>query len=173
MRHHKIKCALSTWTTCLSLFCFFSLGCQNEVGAGPKAPDFSLPDLSGKIVTLEQYRGSVVVVDFWATWCPPCRASIPELVKLQEKYKDKGLVILGISTDAPQKVTDENLRSFCKKFKVNYVILRYDFKVIEAYFGKQAPALPTMYVIDREGQVRDRFEGFSSDALQKSLERLL
>ena len=151
------------------LLCF---GCQKEVGAVPKAPDFSLPDLSGKTVTLEQYRGSVVVLDFWATWCPPCRASIPELVKLQDKYKDDGLVVLGISTDDQRKVNNAYLRSFCDKFKINYRVLRYDYKVIEAYFGNQAPALPTMYVIDREGHVRDKLVGFTLEDLQKSLNKL-
>lgn len=172
MQQRKLKCKLSTLATGLILFFLFCFGCQKEVGAGPKAPDFSLPDLSGKTVTLKQYRGSVVVLDFWATWCPPCRASIPELVKLQEKYKDKGLVILGITTDDKGKVNNAYLQSFCEKFKINYSILRYDIKVIQDYFGNQAPALPTMYVIDREGQVRDKFEGFSDDALKNSLERL-
>ncbi len=169
MPHHKIKCKMSIWIIGLFLFSLSSFGCQKEVGAGPQAPDFSLPDLSGKTVTLKQYRDNVVILDFWATWCPPCRASIPELVKLQERYKDKGLVVLGISTDDQRKVNNEYLRSFCEKFKVNYKILRYDFKVIEAYFGRQAPSLPTMYVIDRQGQVRDKFVGHDPEGLQKSI----
>ncbi len=172
MRYRKIKCKMSICGVGLLLFCFFSFGCQEEVGAGPKAPDFSLPDLSGKTVTLKQYRGSVVVLDFWATWCPPCRASIPELVELQKKYKDNGLVILGISTDDTRKVDNAYLRAFCEKFKINYAILRFDLDVIDAYFGREAPAIPTLYVIDRVGQVRDKFQGFSPDALEKSLKRL-
>jgi len=172
MRIKRVKYKMPIWIVGFISVFLFSFGCQKEVAAGPKAPDFSLPDLSGKTVTLEQYRGSVVILDFWATWCPPCRASIPELVKLQDKYKDKGLVILGISTDDQRKVNNEYLRSFCEKFKINYRVLRYDYKVIEAYFGNQAPAIPTMYVIDREGQVRDKFVGFTPEDLQKSLDKL-
>ena len=153
----------------LTLFIF---GCEKDVGAGPMAPDFSLPDLTGKMVTLKQYRGKVVVLDFWATWCPPCRAAIPELVKLQDKYRDNGLIVLGISTDDTQNVNNEYLRLFCGKFKINYSILRYNHKVLEAYFGRKAAALPTIYVIDREGQVRNKFVGFSPDGVQKALERL-
>ena len=172
MLHYKFNFKLSIWIVSLLLFSLFSLGCQNEVGAGPKAPDFSLPDLSGKMVTLKQFHGSVVIVDFWATWCPPCRVSLPELVNLQEKYKNKGLVVLGISTDDPRNVSNEYLKSFCEKFKINYTVLRYDYNVIEAYFGREAPSLPTVYVIDREGQIRDKFVGLSPEALQKSVERL-
>ena len=78
------------------------------------APDFSLPDLSGKTVSLEQFRGKVVLLDFWATWCPPCRMTIPLLINLQEQYGKKGLIILGVSIDDPRKVKDKDLL-YCKK----------------------------------------------------------
>jgi len=172
MLHHNCKIKLTIWIVGLFLVFSLSSGCQHEAGAGPQAPDFSLPDLSGKTVTLKQHRGKVVVLDFWATWCPPCRASIPELAKMQDKYRDKGLVVLGISTDDKRKASDEYLQSFCKKLKINYVVLRYDYKVIEDYFGLQAPSLPTVYVIDREGRVRDKLVGHEPGALEKSLERL-
>ena len=168
-----LKCRSMIWTINLLAFSLFILACQKEVGAGPVAPDFSLKNLSSQRVTLKQYRGNIVILDFWATWCPPCRASIPELIKLQDKFKKKGLVILGISMDDPRRADNQYIQSFCEKFKVNYMVLRYNSNVLESYFGRQAPALPTMYVIDREGIVRDKHVGFSSDALQKSLERLL
>ncbi|MBW1785450.1 MAG: TlpA family protein disulfide reductase [Deltaproteobacteria bacterium] len=66
------------------------LSCQADVGAGPPAPDFSLQDLSGNDHSLPKYSGKVVLLDFWATWCPPCRMAIPELVSLQKKYADRG-----------------------------------------------------------------------------------
>lgn len=171
--HHHLNCRLTVRIIILLSLLFFLFGCKNEVGAGPMAPDFSLKDLSGKEVTLKQYRGSVVVVDFWASWCPPCRLAIPELVGLQEEYKKKGLVILGISLDNPKRVNDESLQAFGERFKVNYPIMRYNLDVVENYFGRQAPSLPTVYVIDREGQVRDMIEGFDPDALKKSVESLI
>lgn len=161
-----------TWITGIFLFTIFTFGCQKDVGAGPAAPDFSLPDLSGKMVTLKQYRGKIIILDFWATWCPPCRAAIPELVKLQKKYRDRGLIVLGISVDDKRSVDNAYLRSFGKQFNINYSILRYNLKVIEAYFGREAPALPTIYVIDRQGQLRDKFVGFNPDGVRNSLERL-
>lgn len=157
----------------LIVFLSFLFGCQNETGTGPMAPDFLLDNLAGKKVGLKEFRGKVVILDFWATWCPPCRTAIPELVDLQDKYKGKGLVILGISTDIPNRVSDEKLRAFGKRFKINYPILRYNLNVVENYFGRQAPSLPTMYVIDRKGRVRDKIVGHNSEAIKKSVEGLL
>jgi peroxiredoxin len=171
--HPNLNCRLAIGIITLLSFLVFLFGCRNEVGAGPMAPDISLKDLSGNDVTLKQYRGSVVLLDFWASWCPPCRSAIPELVDLQEKYRKKGLVILGISLDNPKRVNDEYLRAFGERFKINYPIMRYNLDVVENYFGRQAPSLPTVYVIDREGQVRDRIEGFDPDVLENSVESLI
>lgn len=171
--HYHLNCRLTIRIIILLSFLIFLFACKNEVGAGPMAPDFSLKDLSGKEVTLKQFRGSVVIVDFWATWCPPCRAAIPELVGLQEKYKKKDLVVLGISLDNPKRVNDEYLRAFGERFKINYPVMRFNLDVVENYFGRQAPSLPTMYVIDRKGQVRDRIEGLDPDALKESVASLI
>jgi peroxiredoxin len=151
----------------------FNFGCQKQAGAGPAAPGFSLPDLSGHKVSLEQYRGRIVVLDFWATWCGPCLAAIPELVKLQEKYREKGMVVLGITMDDPQMVTDEDLRAFKKKAKINYMILRSDNKVVQDYFAEGPPAIPAAFVIDREMKIRDKIVGYRPGALERSLVRIL
>lgn len=145
------------------------VGCQKEVEAGPTAPDFSLKDLSGQTVTLEQYRGKVVLLDFWATWCPPCRMTIPMLIKLQDKYRDDGLVILGISIDDPQQITDKDLRYFIKMNKINYPVLRYNQKVMKDYFEGERVSIPTMFVVDRNGKIRDMIVGYAPDPLKKSL----
>ena len=155
----------------LICFCLFLVivGCQKEVQAGPTAPDFSLKDLSGQTVTLEQYRGKVVLLDFWATWCPPCRMTIPMLIKLQDKYRDDGLVILGVSIDDPQQITDKDLRYFIKMTKINYPVLRFNQKVMQDYFAGENVAVPTMFVVDRNGKIRDKIVGYAPDPLEKSL----
>jgi cytochrome c biogenesis protein CcmG/thiol:disulfide interchange protein DsbE len=150
----------------------FHTGCQREVEAGPKAPDFSLLDLSGQMKTLSDYRGKVVILDFWATWCPPCRMTIPELVRLQERYRDKGLVVLGISLDDPEQFSDQHLLAFKEKFEINYTILRFTPRVLQEYFAIERPAIPTMFVIDRKGKIRDRLVGYQPGALEKSLDGL-
>jgi cytochrome c biogenesis protein CcmG, thiol:disulfide interchange protein DsbE len=170
---HRLNSRFIIGIIFISTLAISVFGCKSEIAAGPTAPDFSLNDLAGKTVTLKQYRGSIVVLDFWATWCPPCRAAIPELVEVQEKYKDKKLVVLGISMDDPHKATNEYLRAFSEKLKINYPVLRFDLKVVESYFGNDMPALPTLYIIDRNGQVRDKQVGFDADFLKGAVERIL
>src|SRR3974390_64998 len=86
--------------------------------SGNAAPDFTVTDLTGKKLSLADYRGKVVLLDFWATWCTPCRAEIPHFVKFQEKYRDQGLQVIGISMDdGPKPVLD-----FYQEFKMNYPV---------------------------------------------------
>jgi cytochrome c biogenesis protein CcmG, thiol:disulfide interchange protein DsbE len=146
---------------------FFTIAHAKDV----KAPDFTLTDLSGKSITLNQNLGKVVILDFWATWCPPCRMSIPELVKLQEKYRKKGLVILGVSLDNPD-TKNAYLESFSEKYKINYTILRGDDKTTEKYFGRSTFSIPTLFVINRDGMIYDMFSGYDPGAVEKSLEKL-
>jgi cytochrome c biogenesis protein CcmG/thiol:disulfide interchange protein DsbE len=160
-------------TIFLLVFFLFNFGCQKEVGADTVAPDFSLSDLSGNMASLEQHRGSVVLLDFWATWCPPCRMSIPEIVKLQKKFGEKGLVIFGISMDDPQMVTDEQLRVFKERVGINYSVLRVNRQVLRDYFGDKQISIPTMFVIDRDGKIRDKLVGFRPGALEKSVSEIL
>jgi len=152
-------------------FSFFILaaGCEKAVEAGPLAPDFSLADVSGQTVSLEQYRGSVVLLDFWATWCAPCRMTIPLLAKLHEQYKDKGLVILGVSVDDPQLIKDTDLLNYKKMSQIDYPLLRFNQKIMQDYFSNEQMAIPTMFVIDRNGRIRDKIVGFQPETLEKSL----
>ncbi len=156
----------------ITLFLFI-IGCQKDGGKGIKAPDFSLSDLSGQKISLKQHRGSVVLLDFWATWCQPCRFTIPELGRLQKKYRDKGLIVLGISLDDPFQFTDDYLRAFKEKFGISYKVLRYERKVLEDYFQGEQIAIPTMFLIDREGRIREKIVGYKSGVLQQALIGLL
>ena len=159
------------WAGLALLLMLLLYGCGD--GNGMKAPNFSLHDLQGRETSLEEHRGRVVLLDFWATWCPPCRGSIPELVSLQKKYNDKGLVVLGISLDDPRTTTDHYLRAFNQKFRINYAVLRFDRGIIKDYFKEETPSIPTMFIIDREGEIRDRIVGFRPGTIEASLTKIL
>ncbi|MGA8269008.1 MAG: TlpA disulfide reductase family protein, partial [Candidatus Acidiferrales bacterium] len=117
-------------------------------------PLFMARDLDGNVVSTAAYKGKVVLVNFWATWCPPCREEIPELVKLQDKYKDQ-LQILSISEDeAPPEV----VRAFARQAHINYPILLVT-QELETDFGG-VPALPTVFVINRDGGIVQKHVGF-------------
>lgn len=111
------------------------------------APDFSFPRLDGQVLQLSSYRGKVVLLDFWATWCVPCREETPHLVELQDKYAAQGLQIIGISMDdGPEPV-----RKFYHDFQMNYPVVMGNAKVGELYGG--VLGLPIAFVIDRDGRI--------------------
>lgn len=125
---------------------------------GEKAPDFSLTTLDGKKVQLSDYRGKVVVLDFWATWCAPCVESIPHLNALQKTYAAKGLVVLGVSVD---KAPDASVRAFARKQRIRYpVLLDPAFRAGELY---GASSIPLVYIIGKDGAVRAIHIGYSSE----------
>lgn len=125
---------------------------------GP-APAWRLEDIAGKTVTSEDFKGKVVVVDFWATWCPPCREEIPGYIALQKQYGPEGLVVIGISLD--QQGPDV-VKAFAAKFGINYPLVMGDEKVVAAFGGVEG--IPTTFLIDRHGQIRDRKVGMEEKA---------
>ena len=119
---------------------------------GSNAPDFSLQDSDHK-VTLSQFRGQVVVLNFWATWCPPCVEETPSLVQMQARLKDKGVVVLAVSIDAD----DAAYHKFLKEYGVNMVTVRDEAKKASSLYGTFG--WPESYVIDRNGVIRRKFIG--------------
>lgn len=117
------------------------------------APNFSLTDLSGKKLDLAAYRGKVVLLNFWATWCGPCRTEIPRLIGLQDKYRSKGLEIVGISLDDDAKP----VRAFYQQFKINYPVVMGDANLAERYGG--ILGLPVSFVIGCDGRIYTRHTG--------------
>lgn len=118
------------------------------------APPVVLKDLNGRTVRLTDFKGKVVLLNFWATWCPPCRAEIPELIKWQREYGSKGLQIIGVTYPPTNR---RKVRSFLRAFKVNYPVL-LGAKKTKALFDA-GETLPFSVVIDREGKVRENIEG--------------
>jgi peroxiredoxin len=118
------------------------------------AKDFSLKDMQSKKVSLSDFRGKVVLLNFFATWCPPCRQEIPELVKIYQQNKKKGLVILGVSLDAAE--ASFVLKNFVRIMKIPYPILIGTEEVAEDY---RISGVPITLIINKEGKIVKRFEG--------------
>lgn len=123
------------------------------------APPWKLKNLEGKPVRLSDFKGKVVLLNFWATWCPPCREEIPELVSLQKQYAPQGLVVLGIAMDEGDPAA---IARFAKRKEINYPIVIGTPETAEAYGGVQI--LPTTFVIDRSGKIVDGLEGATDRA---------
>jgi thiol-disulfide isomerase/thioredoxin len=131
------------------------------------APEFKLTGLDGKPVTLAGSKGKVVLVNFWATWCGPCRAEIPDLVELQNKYKDR-LQILGLAVDDDDPAA---VKKFAAKFGINYPVALATNEIRLQYGG--IPALPTSFVLDSEGRVVQKHEGLRDPVLYETEVRSL
>jgi peroxiredoxin len=117
------------------------------------APAITLTDLDGNTLNPSSYRGQVVLINFWAAWCTPCRAEIPQFMALQDKYGSRGFQSVGISLDDPEG----ELRDFCRQSKVNYPIVMGNQKISEAFGG--VLGLPTTFLIGRDGLIHAKYEG--------------
>lgn len=134
----------------------FVAACGNaKRGQVVAAPNFELKDLSGNTVRLDAFRGRPVLLDFWATWCGPCRISIPQLQEFYMRHKSDGLVVLGLNIDDEPSV----VYSFVKHFKMTYPVL---FAGNSAAPGDyEVDGIPLFVFIDPEGRIYQRYQGFS------------
>jgi peroxiredoxin len=130
-------------------------GAASVAGPGSAAPEFELVDSSGEKIRLSDYKGKVVILDFWATWCPPCRKEIPGFVDLQARYGAKGVEVVGVTLDQGW----EPVRPFMKAQKINYTVVMGDMNVVRSYGN--ITSIPTTFVIDREGVIRQRHVGYA------------
>ena len=140
----------------------------------PKAANlnFTLKDMNGKSFTLSSQKGKVIVLDFWATWCPPCKVEIPWFVEFQQKYGPQGFTVIGVSVDDPLA----KLKPFAVEYKMNYPVLvgdgRDDIKGPKAYGPMWG--LPKTFVIGRDGKICRMHIGFSQkESLEKQIKGLL
>ena len=155
------KITLSIFIILLFTFIGCNKNASNEKPVTPEAitkgesaaPDFSLVDSNGGNVKLSDYRGKVVIVDFWATWCPPCRKGIPDLIDIKKQYGDK-VAIIGISVDTDSK---GEVVPFIQRMGINYPIVYYTPEVVQAYGG--IDGIPTSFVVDKSGKIVDMHVG--------------
>jgi cytochrome c biogenesis protein CcmG/thiol:disulfide interchange protein DsbE len=124
-------------------------GLSAQLAENSPAPAFTLKDLAGKTITLDALRGKVVVLNFWATWCPPCRAEIPDFIEFYKENKTKGLEIVGVSVDTN---TASQVPGFVQQNKIPYPVAMFTSKIIDNY--GPIDAIPTTFVIDKTGRVR-------------------
>jgi cytochrome c biogenesis protein CcmG/thiol:disulfide interchange protein DsbE len=136
--------------------------------APPIAPDFSREDLDHREVHLAAYRGKVVLLNFWATWCSPCLSEVPRFVQWQRKYGGRGLQIVGVSMDDDEAP----VRAACRKYALNYPVVMGDEKLGELYGG--VLGLPMTFLIDGNGRIRFTHEGATKlDVLEREIRELL
>jgi cytochrome c biogenesis protein CcmG/thiol:disulfide interchange protein DsbE len=132
------------------------------------APNFTLQDADGKTVQLSDFKGKVVLLDFWATWCGPCKIEIPWFIEFQRKYKDRGFTVLGVSMDDGWPIVKE----FAQEFKMNYPVVLGNDELGQAYGGVEV--LPTTFIIDKQGRIINVHMGLvSKDEMEKQIEDLL
>ncbi len=146
-------------------------GCTNkgeQASAEPTAPEFTLQDMNGNTVSLSNFKGKVVIIDFWATWCSPCRAAIPGLERLYKAYNAKGLVVLGISVDQGGW---ESVKEFGTGLGVTYPILKGNDDVFVKYMVR---SIPMLVITDRNGKVHKQLIGaMSEEDLENEVKALL
>jgi peroxiredoxin len=138
-------------------------------GRGSAAPDFALQDLSGKTLRLSSYKQRVILLEFWATWCPPCRDSIPELISLQERYKAQGFTVIAVSVDTG----DVDLTEFVRSNAITYPVVLGSEEVTRLY---DVNSVPVSFLIDKEGRIIHTYMGFTDtmkDEIASQIEKII
>lgn len=166
----------------LPAVCLLLAGCASQISKGEPssrggrdatarkpAPDFELRDMNGKTIRLSGYRGQVVLLNFWATWCGPCKIEIPWFIEFQRTYKDRGFTVIGVSVDEDGW---EAVRPFLASRQVNYPVLVSTVEVEQKYGGVEA--LPVSFLIDREGRIASTHVGLvTKKTYEDEIRRLL
>lgn len=160
----------AAFTSVIGLPSFIPSAQASDVSAPSKAaPSWELKNLDGKTVKSSDFDGKVVILDFWATWCPPCKAEIPGFVELQKQYGDKGLVVIGVSLDEQGPAV---VKPFMKQFEMNYPVVMGDAKIVQDFGGIEG--LPTTFIIDRTGNIVASHVGYAAkEAFEKEITPLL
>ena len=129
-------------------------------------PEFAIADLNGQIRNIKEWDGKIILLNFWATWCPPCLSEIPGFMELQEQYGDQGFQVIGIAVD-----DEEAVRDFANEIKMNYPVMAAELEAIElsSRYGNKMGALPYSVIINRQGEISDRITGELSKTRAEAL----
>jgi thiol-disulfide isomerase/thioredoxin len=137
-----------------------------------RAPDFRIRTLEGRELSLSDLRGKVLILDFWATWCPPCRDEIPLLIELKKEYGHRGLDILGLTIEDPEREA-ETVRRFVQELGVNYTVGFAPEGMFEAFVGPGDHPIPQTFLFDRRGRLRDHLVGYDPVSDARRLRRMI
>jgi peroxiredoxin len=151
------------------MFFALALGCTKKADVERGGKDFTLKDLDGKTVRLADYQGKVVLLEFWATWCGPCKESMPELERLYATYRDRGFEIIAISLDESESA----VREFVEEYRLSFTVVIDDVDVNSAY---GVFSIPTTFILDKSGQIVKKHLGFAPglfDSFSEEIEALL
>jgi peroxiredoxin len=150
--------AVGALALALLLSVAIGLSCAREQDGSSYAPDFRVTDLKGNSISLSDYRGKVLFLNFWATWCPPCRAEIPDFIEAYAEQKTNGLEILGISLDSKGKA---EVTAFVEKYRINYPVVLETRENTEKIIDDYQPGqfIPTTIIIDKTGRIRHKQVG--------------
>ena len=149
------------------LFWFLARPSTKTASSAQQAPEITLPDVNGKRVSLSSFRGKVVLLDFWATWCEPCLEELPDLVRFQEAHKDKGFTLVGVAMDAEGVSV---VGPFVRQNKIPYPILISNGDLPDGY---PIPGFPSAFLIDRDGKIVRRYLGPKAyDELERDVAEL-
>ncbi len=144
--------SILTKASVLLLSIFVLSACSGTLGIASAAPDLNLRDMNGNIVQLSDFKGKVIILNFFATWCPPCRQEIPDFVELQRQYGDRGFVMIGVSLSSL-----EDLRPFAEKLGINYIVLIADRHATTAYGPIRS--IPMTYIIGKDFKIAEKYIG--------------
>lgn len=147
---------------------FLLCACSRGYSEAPSAaPDISLRDMNGDTVKLSDFKGKVIILDFFATWCPPCKEEIPDFIELQKQYGEQGFVMVGVSLTPAADV-----KPFAERLRVNYTVLIGDDKSNAAYGPIRS--IPTTFVIDKEFNIAKKYIGYrSKETFENDIKELL
>ncbi|HDO36822.1 MAG TPA: TlpA family protein disulfide reductase [Nitrospirae bacterium] len=147
-------------------------GVSGPAKVGRQAPSFSLDDIEGRSVSLSDYRNKVVLLEFWATWCPSCRKSVPEMEAISIVFIDKDFVLIGINMDEGGDAK-ERVRAFVQRYNISYTIVTDNGAVSRSY---GVSSIPAIFLLDRNHRIRKKYEGFMpgmGSELTRQVESLL
>ncbi|MCI0487765.1 MAG: TlpA family protein disulfide reductase [Blastocatellia bacterium] len=139
-------------------------------------PDFDVITMDGRTIKLSEYRGKVVVLDFWATWCPPCREEVPQLTRIARENRERGVEVVGLHIDDRGRSSPEDIRRFIDHYNINYTVGRATDDMFIAYLGEVETAIPQTLVFDRSGRVAYHLVGYTKSharALDEAINRAL
>jgi peroxiredoxin len=137
------------------LIALFLFGCGKNKENPEKAPDFTLSNGYGETFTLSDQKGKMVILNFWATWCPPCQREIPDFIELYDKYEKEGLMIVGVSVDQDGWTTVDR---YIQNMNIQYPVVMFTPEVVKNYDNFQS--IPTTFIIDKKGRIVNKVTGY-------------